>query len=143
MVPPPGPSPVVTTLAPTGVVATPVSTAVATKVGPIVWATAVDPATGAPNQPVASYRSDAPQIIAVMQTSDLAAGSTVDATWEYNNTSLDAFATRLVPAASAAESWINFHIERSPDVPWPAGTYQVTVSLNGATVQQGSIEVTE
>lgn len=143
MVPPPGPSPAVTAVAPTGVAATPVSTPVATRVGPIVWSTTVDPATGAPIQPVTSYRPDALQIIAVMQTSVLAAGSTFEATWEYNNTSLDAFTTRLVPAASAAESWISFHIARSPDVPWPAGTYQVTVSLNGATVQQGSIEVTE
>jgi len=143
LVPPAGPSPEVTALVPAGAVATPVSTAVATKVGPIVWATAIDPATGAPIEPVTSYRPDAPQIIAVMQTSGLSAGSAVEATWEYNNTSLDAFSTRLVPAASTEESWISFHIECSPDVPWPAGTYQVMVSLDGTTVQQGSIEVTE
>jgi hypothetical protein len=120
-----------------------VSTAVATVVGPIVWATAIDPATGAPIEPVTSYRADAPQIIAVMHTSGLTAGSAVEANWEYNNTTLDAFSTRLAPAANTAENWISFHIERSPDVPWPVGTYQVTVSLNGATMQQGSIEVTE
>ena len=78
-----------------------------------------------------------------MQTSGLSAESALEATWEYNNTSLDAFSTRLVPASSAAESWISFHIERSPDVPWPVGTYQVTISLNGTTVQQASIDVTE
>lgn len=143
LVPPAGPSPQVTAPVLAGAMATPVSTAVATKVGLIVWATAIDPASGAPIEPVTSYRADAPQIIAVMQASGLSAGSAVEATWQYNNTSLDAFSTRLVPAASTAETWISFHIERSPAVPWPVGTYQVTVSLNGTTVQQGSIEVTE
>jgi hypothetical protein len=143
LVPPAGPSPQVTTLTPAAAAATPASTAVATTVGPIVWATEIDPATGAPIEPVTSYHPDAPRIIAVMQTSGLSAGSAVEATWEYNNTSLDAFLTRLVSATSAAESWISFHIERSPDVPWPVGTYRITVSLNGIAVQQASIEVTE
>ena len=96
-----------------------------------------------PIEPVSSYRPDAPRIIAAMQTFALSAGSTVEATWEYNDTSLDAFSTRLAPADSSAESWISFYIDRDPDVPWPVGTYEVTVSLNGTIVQQAAIEVTE
>ena len=38
---------------------------------------------------------------------------------------------------------MSFYIERDPDVPWPVGTYEVTVSLNGTTVQQAAVEVTE
>jgi hypothetical protein len=143
LVPPAGPSPQVMYKAPANPQATPVSTVVAARVSPIVWATAIDPASGKPIETVTSYRPDAPQIIAVMHTSGLPAGSAVEATWEYNDTSLDAFSTRLVPAASSAESWISFHIERSLDVPWPVGTYQVTVSLNGTTVEQAAVEVTE
>lgn len=143
LVPPAGPSPRVISEAHAGAVATPVSTEVATEFRPIVWATAVDPATSAPIEPVASYRPDALRIIAAMQTIALSTGSVVEASWEYNNTSLDAFSTRLVPASSTAESWISFSIERSPDVVWPVGTYEVTVSHNGAAVQQASIEVAE
>jgi hypothetical protein len=143
LVPSAGPSPQVTTETPAEAGATPVSTAVATRFGQIVWATAVDQAMGAPIGPVQSYRPDAPRIIAVMQAYALPAGSIVEATWEYNDTSLDAFSTRLASADGGAESWISFHIERSPDVPWPVGTYEVTVSLNGTTVQQASVEVAE
>jgi hypothetical protein len=143
LAPPAGPSPQAMSEAPADTGATPVSTAVATRFGQVVWATAIDPATSAPIEPVTSYRPDAPRIIVVLKTFALAAGSLVEATWKYNNTSLDAFTTRLVPAGSAAESWISFGIERSPDVPWPVGTYEVTVSLNGTTVQQVSVEVTE
>jgi hypothetical protein len=143
LVPPAGPSLQVTTEAPVAAQATPVGTAVATRFGPIVWATAVDQATDAPIAPVSTYPADAPRIIAALQAFGLSAGSVVEATWEYNNTSLDAFSTRLVPADSTAESWISFYLDRRPDVPWPVGTYEVTVSLNGATVQQASIEITE
>ena len=143
LVPPTGPSPQVIFEAPAGTGATPASADVATHFGQIVWATAIDPATSGPIEPVTSYRPDAPRIVAVLPTFALPAGSLVEATWEYNNTSLDAFSTRLVPASSTPESWISFSIERSPDVPWPAGTYEVTVSFNGTTVQQASIEVTE
>ena len=143
LAPPAGPSPQTMSEAPASAVATPVSTAVATRVGPIVWASAIDPVTSAPIEPVLSYPADAPRIIAVMQTFALSAGSVVEATWEYNNTSLDAFSTSLVPPSGTAQSWISFHIERKPDVPWPVGTYEVSVSLNGTSVQQASVEVTE
>lgn len=131
------------TEAPGSAWATPVTTAIATRFGQVVWVTAIDPATNAPIEPVSSYRPDAPRIIAVMQASALSAGATVEATWEYNDTSLDAFSTRLAPADSSAENWISFYIERAPDVLWPVGTYQVTVSVNGTMVQQSAIEVTE
>ena len=143
MVPPADPSPQTMSEAPAGAGATPVSTAVATRFGPIVWASAIDPVTSAPTEPVPSYPPDAPRIIAVMQAFALSAGSVVEATWEYNNTSLDAFSTSLVSPSSTAERWISFHIERQPDEPWPVGTYQVSVSLNGTSVQQASIEVTQ
>ena len=140
MVPPADPSPQTMSAAPA---ATPLSTAVAPRFGPIVWASAIDPATSAPTEPVLSYPPDAPRIIVVIQAFALSAGSVVEATWEYNNTSLEAFSTSLVPPSSTAERWISFHIERQPDVPWPVGTYEVSVSLNGTSVQQASIEVTQ
>jgi hypothetical protein len=143
LVPPAGPSPQVISEAPAVAGATPVGTAVATRFGQIIWATASDPVTSAPIESVSSYRPDASRIIAVMQTFALSAGSTFEATWEYNDTSLDAFSTRLTPAESSAESWISFYIERDPDVPWPVGTYEVTVSHNGTIVQQAAVEVTE
>jgi hypothetical protein len=143
LAPPASPSPQAMTEESAGAAATPVNSTVATRFGEIVWATAIDPKTSAPIEPVSSYRPDAPRIIAVIQASGLSAGSAVEATWEYNNTPLDAFSTRLLPAGSTAESWVSFRIDRSPDVPWPVGTYEVTVSLNGTTVQQASVEVTE
>ena len=123
--------------------ATPGSAAMESPIGEVMWATATDPASNAPIEPVSSYHPDAPRIIAAVRTRALSAGSVVEAIWEYNDTSLDAFTTRLTPTASGADQWISFHIARNPEVPWPVGTYEVTVSLDGAAVQQAAVEVSE
>ena len=123
--------------------AIPAATAVASQPGVIVWATATDPATHAPVEPVSSFAPDALRIVAAVQADALTAGSSVEAIWEYNDTSLDAFTTRLTPSESSSTQWISFYIERDPEVQWPVGTYEVKILLNGATVQEAAVEVRE
>ena len=126
-----------------GAAATPVSAAVEPLIGDVVWVSATDPVTNAPVEPVSIYTPDAPRIIATAQTNALSAGSIVEATWEYNNTSLDAFTTQLTPTEGSAEQWLSFHIARNAEVPWPVGTYEVTISVDGTAVQQAAVEVSE
>jgi hypothetical protein len=137
------PSPQVTSSSAAVAGATPVSTVEEPRIGGIVWTTATDPTTNAPVDAVTNYRSDAPRIIAAVQAHALPAGSVVGATWEYNDTSLDAFTTRLTAPDSDAEHWMSFHIARDSDVPWPVGTYEVAISLDGARVQEANVEVVE
>ena len=141
LAPPVKPSPQTISTAPGQAAATPIATAMAPQIGDIVWAAATDQATNAPIDPVSSYRPDALRIVAALHIDALSAGSSLEATWEYNDTSLDAFTTRLAPADSGADQWVSFYIERNPEVEWPVGTYEVKISLNGATVQQGAVEV--
>jgi hypothetical protein len=143
LVPPANPSPQVAPTSPAGAAATPMSAVMASQIGDIVWATSTDPASNMPIDTVASYRPDAPRIIAAVQARALSSGSIIEATWEYNDTSLDAFTTRLTPSASSAEQWISFHIARDPEVPWPVGTYEVAIALDGAIVRQAAVEVIE
>ena len=97
--------------------------------------------TTRPVEPVSIYSPDAPRIIATAQSDALSPGSIVEATWEYNNTSLDAFTTRLTLTEGGAEQWLSFHIARGAEVPWPVGTYEVTISVDGTTMQQAAVEV--
>ena len=140
---PVNPSPQVVPTSTAGVAATPMSAVMESQIGDIVWTAATDPASNEPTDAVASYRPDAPRIIAAVRTRALSAGSIIEATWEYNDTSLDAFTTRLTPSASGAEQWISFHIARDPEVPWPVGTYEVAIALDGAIVRQAAVEVSE
>ena len=115
----------------------------APQIGDIVWATATDPATNAPIEPSPATVRMLPGSSPRRTTDALSAGSTVEATWEYNDTSLDAFTTQLTLSESGADQWMSFHIARDPEVPWPVGTYEVKISLNGTPVQQDAVEVRE
>jgi len=124
---------------PTVVAATPLPTP---PLGDVVWTTAVDPVTSAPTGVVAAISPDAPLIIAAVETNALAAGSRLKATWEYNDTSLDAFTTELVSSDQATQRWISFHMTREDmSVPWPEGTYEIAIAVNGTVVRTAAIDV--
>jgi hypothetical protein len=110
-------------------------------VGQIVWTAAIDETSNAPIEPVSSYLPTAPRIIAAAPVQSLPDGSLIEATWEYNDTSLDAFTTELSRSEMIDQAWVTFHIERDPGVDWPAGTYEVSVSLDGTMVQTAAVEV--
>jgi hypothetical protein len=116
-------------------------TAPTPSIGGVIWTTDIDPATDAPVDAVTRYFTDAPRIIAALFLSDVPPGSSIEAKWTYNDTSLDTFATQLSVDGLADERWISFHLDRSPDVPWPSGIYEIVVSLDGAPLQQSSVEV--
>lgn len=107
----------------------------------VVWATAADPVTNAPRDEVASFSPDAPRIAAFVLTGALPAGSTIRAEWEYNDTTLDAFARQIVLPATTDRTWLSFHIDRGDAEAWPAGVYEVSISLNGKAARRGAVEV--
>jgi hypothetical protein len=111
--------------------------------GRIVWTAAIDQTTNAPTEPVSSYAPTAPRIIAAIPVGPLPAGSRIEATWEYNDSSLDAFTTQLFQSEMIDQVWITFHIERDPNVPWPIGTYEISVSVGETTVEVAEVEVSE
>jgi hypothetical protein len=143
LVPPFEPSPQIMATSTTVEAGTPLAAALESQIGDVVWTTATDAATSAPVDMVSSYRPEAPRIIAAVQTRGLAAGSVVEATWEYNDTSLDAFTTRLTLTERGAEQWLSFHIARDPEMLWPVGRYEVTISVNGNKVQQAAVDVSD
>jgi hypothetical protein len=143
LVPPADSSQQIVTNTPQAAAATPATISMAPQVGEVVWATATDPATNAPIDPVSNYRPDALRIVAAVHLDTLSAGSTFEATWEYNDTSLDAFTTQLTLPEGGSDQWISFYIERDAEVEWPVGIYEVKISLNGTPVQQAAVEVGE
>jgi hypothetical protein len=130
---------------PSPVAASPVSSAatlVATEpLGALVWAATIDPATNAPLQTAATFAPEVPRITATAPVHALPAGATVTASWEYNDTSLDDFTTRMVVPEALNERWLAFFIERDPAVAWPEGEYAVTISVNEIVTQHAAVDV--
>jgi hypothetical protein len=107
----------------------------------VVWTSAVDAESSAPTARATQFAVDVPSIIAAVRAGNLPPGSRIAAAWEYNDTSLDAFATELTAVENIDGRWISFTIDRDPEVPWPAGTYEITISLDGTVLEQASTEV--
>jgi hypothetical protein len=107
-----------------------------------VWAASVDSATNAPIETVEDYPPEAPAIVAAVFVTSLPAGSRLEASWEYNDTSLDAFTTALELPEATARQWITFEIARNdPAEPWPEGRYEIAIAHDGAIVREGTVEV--
>lgn len=107
----------------------------------IVWATAADPVTNAPLDDVASFASDAPRIAAFVLTGNIPPGSTIQAEWQYNDATLDAFTRQIVVPTATDRTWMSFHIDRGETETWPVGKYEVSISLDGQAVRGDSVEV--
>lgn len=84
---------------------------------------------------------DAPRIAAYVLASGLPAGSTIQADWEYNDTTLDPFTRQVIVPTATDQTWLSFHIDRGQVETWPTGVYAVAISLNGQVVRQASVEV--
>jgi hypothetical protein len=111
------------------------------KIGGVVWATAVDPATRAPTTAVDAFSVDDVALFAVLPVRNLAPGTELVPQWRYNNTPLDGVSSPLVTAVGIADGWVEFHLTRAPDVPWPDGTYAIAVQLGGETVASAEVDV--
>lgn len=109
----------------------------------IVWTSEWSDQPGEEPVAVTELTPESPVIVALTRATALPIGAQLDATWTYNNTSLDAFSTSLVNDGSSDEVWLAFRLDRDPELLWPAGTYQVTLSLNGIEVKRGSVQVVE
>jgi hypothetical protein len=112
-------------------------------IGEVTWTTGVDSVTREPSDAVTHYLTDAPLLVAVAKATALPVGSIVEATWTYNNTPLEAFATQLAVDESIDSRWLSFSLSRDPNTPWPAGLYEIALSLDGKTVQESSVEVVD
>lgn len=113
----------------------------AASVGPVVWATGVDPATKAPTNPVTTFAADAPAIYATLPVDRLTAGTTLGASWRYNGTPLESFLSMVTAETDLADIWAEFHITRSNAEPWPPGVYEITITVNGEGAQTATVAV--
>ena len=109
--------------------------------GEIVWSLETDAATSAPLVTAESIPAGAPKITAALSIPQGPTPRQVAAVWQYNNTALPAFdATAAVPAGSGSV-WIDFSIAMPPGNTWPAGTYEVTISIDGTPAATSVVDV--
>jgi hypothetical protein len=118
-------------------------------VGPVIWATSVDPTSQAPTEPIDVVPEDVDTIYAAVPVSGLAAGTVVAASWTFEGTPLADLATSVTASTDVAETWVAFRLDRvEPATPaprgetgWPDGEYGVVVTIDGQLVQESVVSV--
>ena len=110
-------------------------------IGAVVWATAIDPVTNAPTAPVPVFRVTDRDLYATIPVQRVVGGTRFRGTWQYNNTSLDGLAREIVAEHDASDVWIEFHLSRSGDAPWPNGTYEFAVSIDDTPALNSRVDV--
>lgn len=110
------------------------------RIGAAVWATAIDPQSGAPlaaATPTAEDRT----IYAVFPIESLPAGSQLIAHWFFNDTSLDGLDSAMRIDVDRTSGWLEFHIEQTGNDPWPDGDYEVVVTDGTNELQRSMVTV--
>jgi hypothetical protein len=110
-------------------------------VGKIVWTTAIDPTTKAPTGRATELTPTIETIYAALPVYRVQPGTVFTAKWTYNNTPVDALTSQVTASGGYDEAWIEFHLTRAANQPWPTGTYQVTVLVGGQQAEQGTVQV--
>ena len=109
------------------------------EIGPIAWATAIDPTTKAPHGVVPSFAADDRRLYAVMKVIRLSKGTSIAATWSYNGAPLDGFLRTIKADRDLRGAWLEFHIDLGDADAWPAGIYAIAVTVDGHPAQQGAV----
>lgn len=140
------PSPAVGASPAVGPNGTPATIRTATaEIGHVVWATSLVPGTNAPKERVKSFLTNVQTIYATVPVAWIKKGTTITATWTYNDTAIPGFSTTVTAPAEERELWIEFHLSQKNQTAWPNGTYEIAIAIDGqqattATVVVGSTE---
>lgn len=109
--------------------------------GSVVWSIAVDPATGGPATPVQAVSADVPRLVAAIRVREGRSPGRVTAAWTYNTTPMPAFDAALDVPAGDGLAWAAFTLAMPDGETWPAGAYEIALSLDGGPPATGRIEV--
>ncbi len=107
----------------------------------MVWAIDLEPGSNAPRAAVGAVPADAPTIYAAVPVPRLASGVVVTATWAYNGTPLPSFDSRVTTDREQLGGWLEFHVSRASDAPWPPGVYSIAIAVDGQVAQEAAVRV--
>ena len=132
------PTEVPPTLTPTS---TPSQPQIPLEIEPPVWTTGIDPADGSPVDTVEWFPTDSSVIYAAFETSEIAAGISFTISWAMNGVPVPGLNPTLEMTANTPAGWIEIHLNRTSDLPWPEGTLTIELKVGTDIVSTGSIEL--
>lgn len=113
----------------------------AMEVGPIVWAQELDAETGEPTDVVTRFTTQSPAIIAVIEVSNMPAGTEFTATWTINGLPIDGTDMDISISEELDHAWIVFRFTRDEAQRYPIGQLNVTITNSHGDLREGSVEI--
>lgn len=112
-------------------------------VGEPVWSRSIDPQTNEPAEAVESFADTDRVLYLSVPIERLPAGTEIDALWSYNDTQLEGSTVQLIADRDQTGGWIEVHLERTSEEPWPDGTYRVQLQYQSTPIANSEVEITE
>jgi hypothetical protein len=129
-----------TTTAPAAPASTEIPSA---SIEPIVWTSSVDSTTNAPTEPVEQFSTADQTIYAVVRVANVPQGAVLSASWTYNDAPLESATRAIVPTQAYRSGYVEFHLAKVDSETWPAGSYGVTMTIDGSVAQMAVVNVVE
>lgn len=123
------------------VVPTSTRAVVTTDLGEVVWASEIDPTTSAPIDRREAFPRDHKRVYAVLETGQLAAGTTLTAAWAFNSQPIDGKDVTLSTDTARSAGWVEFHLEWTDTALWPVGILAVEITASSGESTRGTVEI--
>lgn len=125
----------------TTVASTSTEPAAPTELGEIVWASEIDPTTSEPAGRREAFSRDENVIYAVVRTGPLAEGTTLTATWTFNDQPVEGIDVAVKADEARGAGWVEFHLEWNGATLWPVGTLAVTITASTGESTESAVEI--
>jgi hypothetical protein len=80
-------------------------------------------------------------IYAAFETSEISAGTSFSISWIMNGVPVPGLNPTLEMTADTPAGWIEIHLDRTTEHPWPEGTLTIQLMVGNEVVSTGSIEL--
>lgn len=111
------------------------------EVGPIIWAQEIDSETGEPVDVVTRFTTESPAIIAVIEASEIPAGTEFAATWTINDQPIEGFDMDIAASDHLDHAWIAFRFTRDSGQLYPVGQLTVVITTSEGDLREDSVEI--
>lgn len=110
-------------------------------IGQIIWAEETDATTGAPVNQVTGFTTESPAIVAVVEVTNLPAGTQFTAAWTLNDSTITDSPMTVVAQGDMTHAWISFRFTRDGERRYPLGQVGVTITASDGTMREATVEI--
>lgn len=111
------------------------------RIGKLTWTSAVDETTGEPVDEVAAYTTTAPAIVAVVEASNVPAGTEFTASWTIDGQDVPEAGMRTTVEEDMTTAFVAFRFVRAEDRYFPLGELSVTVTASSGETISDAVEI--